>query len=243
LWALRKSPIWPFRPGRSRPECDGPVGFPDGCGRFPCPGQRCIWRSTPSIVRINRFSKRMGEETGRGNGGKAGRRVARGHSPWRLSRTGRAIAAEVNINPARPQSRRRRGVAVDAVAERFRGVGVKEFFIDTNLAGVGVETEGVEIMAVFGGGGQAKSGRPSRRAWSSPRKRDFGFPFDVLRLASSGGAGRGVWCRPRLDMAVTRRPAHFPASSPPARGRTPASVIRINAEKTLPLLIETGALP
>ena len=83
--------------------------------------------------------------------------------------TRRAKAAEVDIDPARLDHRRRRGVTIHrgAVAERLRVVAVKHLFVEANLAGLGIHADGEEVMAILGRGGQPDLAAHHHRAWTS----------------------------------------------------------------------------
>src|SRR5437762_14225886 len=63
--------------------------------------------------------------------------------------------AEVNINPTWLNHRRRRGIGIHggAIAQRFRVVAVEYLFVKTHPAGVGIEPDREEVMAVLGGRG------------------------------------------------------------------------------------------
>ena len=69
--------------------------------------------------------------------------------PERLARGGiearRPKTAEMNIDPARLNHRRWRGVTIDLVAKGFRVVAVKQLFVETNLSCLGIDTDGEEV--------------------------------------------------------------------------------------------------
>src|ERR1043166_799305 len=81
---------------------------------------------------------------------------------------GGAKAAEVNIDPARRNDRRRSGVTVhgSAVAERFGIVAVKDLLVKANLAGFGIDTDGEKVVAILGGSGQPDLA--GHNYWSGP---------------------------------------------------------------------------
>src|SRR5882762_9682496 len=60
-------------------------------------------------------------------------------------------AAEMDINPARLEHRRRRRVTIhrSAIAERFRIIAVEYFFVEANRSGLGVQTDRKKVMAVL----------------------------------------------------------------------------------------------
>src|SRR5205823_3429081 len=66
--------------------------------------------------------------------------------------TGRTESAEVHINSARFDRRRRRRVTIHggAIAERLRVITVKHFFVEADLAGLGIGANSKEIMAILG---------------------------------------------------------------------------------------------
>src|SRR6267154_4459593 len=94
---------------------------------------------------------------------------------------GSAEAAEVDIYPPRLEHRRRCCVAIHrgAVAERFRIITVKHLFVEANLAGFGVETDGKKVMAI-----QRRGSQPDLAAHHYRRgpttMRHLRFPFDVI---------------------------------------------------------------
>ena len=95
---------------------------------------------------------------------------------------GRAIAAKVNIDAARFDDGRRRGVTIDGVAQWLRRIAVKEFFIQKDFARPGIHAEDKEIVPVRSGGGQPDL-VPQHHRGGPAAPGDFRFPFDVIRLA------------------------------------------------------------
>ena len=122
----------------------------------------------------------------------------------------RPKAAEVDIDPARLNHRRRRGVTIhrSAVAERFRVVAVKHFFVEANLAGFGIHTDGEEVMAIL-----RRRGQPDLAAHHHRRGPaaigNLRFPFDVVRLAPVQREADGFGVARGRDMAIAPRPAEL----------------------------------
>src|SRR5438132_45462 len=134
--------------------------------------------------------------------------------PEGLARAGvqarRPKAAEVDIDPGPLDHRRRRRVTIHrgTVAQRLWIVSVKHLFVEANLSGFCIHTDGEEVMAVL-----RRCRQPDLAAHHHRRGptaiRDFRFPFDVVRLApvKRKAAELGVtWSR---DMAITPWPAEF----------------------------------
>ena len=106
--------------------------------------------------------------------------------------TGCAKAAEVDIEPARLDDRRRRRVTIHrgAVAERLGVVAVEHLFVETDGASFGVEADGEEVMAVEGGSSQPDL--PAQNYGCGPTAiGNFCFPLDVVRLVQRSGRPTG----------------------------------------------------
>src|SRR5882762_5206632 len=108
--------------------------------------------------------------------------------PDRLSRFGiqtcRSEAAEVDIDPARLDRRRRRRVTVHrgTVAERLRIITVKHLFVESNLAGLSIHANGEEIVAILRCGRQPDLAAHHYGSGPTP-VRNLRLPFDVVRFA------------------------------------------------------------
>ena len=134
--------------------------------------------------------------------------------PKNLARPGfqarRTGASEVDINPARLDEGRRRGVTIHrgTVAERLRVVGVKHLFVKPHFAGFGVHTDGKTIVAVFRRGGQPHLAAHHHRSGPAAMW-NRRFPFDVVRLAPVYGQPDETGIAWRCDVAVSARPAEL----------------------------------
>src|SRR5271166_991330 len=97
---------------------------------------------------------------------------------------GRAKTAKVDIDPTRLNYRRRRRVTVHRgpVAQRLRMITVKHPFVEANLAGFGIDTKGVEVMAILRRRGQPDL-TPHHDRGGPTAIGDLRLPFDIVRLA------------------------------------------------------------
>ena len=64
---------------------------------------------------------------------------------------GRPVAAEVNIDAPGLEARGGGGVTVDIIAQRLGMLRMKYLFVELNFPGLCIDTNGKEIMPVFGG--------------------------------------------------------------------------------------------
>src|SRR5580658_2433243 len=122
--------------------------------------------------------------------------------------TGRAIAAEMEVNATGFNRQRRSGVAINIIAQRLRNIAVKKFFVETYFPGINVQTQGEEVMSIFRGSGQPDLA--VHYYWRGPAAIWYlGFPFDVFRFAPMEWKADEVGVSGRRDMAITPRPAKF----------------------------------
>src|ERR1700722_956506 len=119
-----------------------------------------------------------------------------------------AVTAEVDIDSARFQHRRRGGVAikVDGRAERFRFVAMKDLLIKQNLARFLVHTDCKKVVAVDCGRGQPDL--PVENDRRGPTLvRDGSFPLDVVRFAPMQRQAEQVGLSRGRRAPVAPRPA------------------------------------
>src|SRR3954453_1016507 len=65
-----------------------------------------------------------------------------------------AVAAEVNVNPAFLNHRRRCGVTINSIPEGLRVVTVKHLFVKENSSRFRIDTDSKKIMPILRGGSQ-----------------------------------------------------------------------------------------
>ena len=136
-----------------------------------------------------------------------------------------AVGAEVRVDRTFLQHARRRGVAVDGVAERF-GIGVfEEQLVMQHFAVGGVDDVEVLLLAVFRGGGKPKLAVADDRR-GMPFAFERNFPGDVflrgLRPKASG--------RPAASASATCPSAVGPLFSGQGKSTACASAIGEIAE-------------
>src|SRR5690349_10697320 len=118
--------------------------------------------------------------------------------------TRRPVTAKMDVNPTRLDHWRGRAVSIDLVAERLRIVRVKQLFVEANLAGFGVHTNGKEVVAILRRRGQPDLAAHHHRGGPAAI-RNLRFPFDVVRLAPMQRQAAEFLIARSRDMPVTTR--------------------------------------